>query len=124
MDKMIIIRQFSIKYSACFYMIVILIATQISCNNKNGNSPDTLNIAKPLAEEPIKKISNVEAIELANKEFIKNGDNIENYYISVRKFNKYKWIVEYIEKGPKSCGGGYWATVKNDTGEVNFTPDD
>jgi hypothetical protein len=90
--------------------------------------------------EPMEKGNNVEfvdnkrevpvavdrALELATKEFLKSGNSIEEYQISVESDNATnEWSISFNPRTiPRAPGGGFYATIKKDTGRLSFKADD
>jgi hypothetical protein len=68
-------------------------------------------------------VGKAEAIELANKEFVRNGNELEKFNVSVDLLpseNRY-WMIWYDRKGPFAVPGGkHLVRVDAMTGEATF----
>ena len=69
-------------------------------------------------------ITESKALELAKKEFVRNGLKLEDYRVSAKADSSgQNWIVWFDRKGEYSVPGGKHAvTVQKTTGKVVFMP--
>ncbi len=75
-------------------------------------------------EEPLRMISQSEAVELAKKELAQAGCRVDDYsMVSVRADDaKRRWVVYFEAKGPPRPGGHCLVWVNKEGGQAKFMP--
>jgi hypothetical protein len=79
--------------------------------------------SSPAEDEMNNPVGKAEAIELANKEFVRNGNELEKFNVSAElhpSANGY-WMIWYDRKGPFAVPGGkHLVRVDAKTGQATF----
>jgi hypothetical protein len=110
-----------------FTCIVLSIASTIMLSCSSQHEPmemgNTIEAAENKREEPV---TVVRAVELATKEFLKTGNKIEDFRITVESDNaSNEWSISFNPRTtPRPPGGGFYARINKDTGRLFFRADD
>jgi hypothetical protein len=96
------------------------IIVALSCLSLLATATMACSSAEDEMSHPVEK---TEAIELANKEFVRNGNELDKYDVSVdlQLGEERYWMVWYDRKGPfRVPGGKHLVRVDARTGEATF----
>ena len=76
-------------------------------------------------DKPMKTVSELQAVELAKKEILKEGLKVEDYQLTVETSTSGEdWVISIDLKVQRKPEGGYWVTVDKASGKTVFESGD